>query len=403
MLGVSSEVHSNCLLALTPTLHSIITIVKNSSSSTVDLSIIKQDNPVKKIVRIMILGSSFFMAAIPAAMADNPVAGNTPRPAVEMAPARRMGGPVLQIVNPTPIAPPETLSVGEMALATADGVVLKDGHPSLSMMYLTPNLNDSRQRFTRQTGNLIRNVSTGKCLNAYQPAPGIVVNVYPCNANDADQRFEFIPASNNANYIRRQGTNLCLEISMNNLTRLMTCNTSPNQQFVSNATLDPKLTPRAIKVNNFVQLWEGKTSTSPYNLIYNYATEGYFSFFLNSGLRSYTLSNLGKISPGNFAIMNVMEGQVGGFTKSGNPIPGSIMAFPKSRFGHMALVINSQRNGNSLNVTILESNTDGLPAAQSKVTKRNITIDLSNPVSASAKVVNGESYGNGVYWVNPIN
>ena len=380
---------------------------------------IKQDNPVTKIVRIIILGSSFFMTIIPAAIAGNPVAGsNVSAPANLMTPVRLMGGPVLPSVNPTPIAPPETLSVGEMALATADGIILKDGHPSLSMMYLTPNLNDSRQKFTRQTGNLIRNVSTGKCLNAYQPAPGIVVNVYPCNSNDADQKFEFIPAGNNANYIRRQGTNLCLEISMNNLTRLMTCNTSPNQQFVSNASL---LTHRAIKVNNFVKLWEGKTDTSSINeinLIYNYLVGEDPNFFGKYDPYVVSGSRFGIFYDSSRLMGNLVNNvRANGFKKGGDPIPGSILAFPKSRFRdscrstntgivpcsrHMALVINSQRNGNFLNVTILESNTDGLPVSQSKVTKRMITIDLSNPVNPSARIVNGESYGNGVYWVNPI-
>jgi hypothetical protein len=82
------------------------------------------------------------------------------------------------------------------------------------------------------------------------------------------------------------------------------------------------------------------------------------------------------------------------------PIPGSIISFPNHSYsptyGHVALVIDSQKNGNNLMLTILESNTDGKPTAQSKVTKKQIVLDISNPNNVSAS-----GHGNGIYWVNP--
>jgi hypothetical protein len=95
-----------------------------------------------------------------------------------------------------------------------------------------------------------------------------------------------------------------------------------------------------------------------------------------------------------------------------DPIPGSIISFPNAPLsgycdppyynkvlcGHVALVVSSQRiNGNSLSVTILDSNGDGnAKNGNSVVTLRpNIIIDTRNS-SASG-------YGSGIYWINPKN
>lgn len=141
------------------------------------------------------------------------------------------------IVITIPSAMAETFSIDGMALNTNSRFPLKDGHPIVSIWSLNPNDND--QQFDRRNGNLVQHRSTGKCLNAYQPSVGSIVNVYPCNANDGDQKFSFISVGNNINLIQRVGTNLCLDMdsrSPNTRMKLWNCNSNfQNQRFVSNA------------------------------------------------------------------------------------------------------------------------------------------------------------------------
>jgi hypothetical protein len=162
--------------------------------------IVKKITAVTKVISSVCLGLSFIVTMIPSAMA-------------------------------------ETFSIDGMALNTNSRFPLKDGHPIMSTWALNPNDND--QQFDRRNGNLVQHRSTGKCLNAYQPSVGSIVNVYPCNTNDGDQKFSFISVGNNINLIQRMGTNLCLDMdgrSANIRMKLWTCNSgNANQRFVSNA------------------------------------------------------------------------------------------------------------------------------------------------------------------------
>lgn len=137
-----------------------------------------------------------------------------------------------------PAAMAETFSIDGMALNTNSNFPRKDGHPIMSTWRLNPNDND--QQFDRQ-GQSLRHRSTGKCLNAYQPSVGSIVNVYPCNGNDGDQKFAILSAGGNVNLIQKIGTNLCLDMdSRNQNTRMKLWNCSanfPNQRFVSNASI----------------------------------------------------------------------------------------------------------------------------------------------------------------------
>jgi hypothetical protein len=87
-----------------------------------------------------------------------------------------------------------------------------------------------------------------------------------------------------------------------------------------------------------------------------------------------------------------------------DPIPGSIISFPTigAGYGHVALVISSQRTGNNLVVEILDSNGDpNYPALGGKaiVARRNITI-YNPPKSSTAS---STAYGSAIQWVNPKN
>ena len=78
-----------------------------------------------------------------------------------------------------------------------------------------------------------------------------------------------------------------------------------------------------------------------------------------------------------------------------DPKPGSIISFQgfDPRYGHVALIINSNRDGDFLNITILESNADlRAESGDSKVSTRNIRVNARDFSS---------NYGGRAYWVNP--
>jgi hypothetical protein len=77
-----------------------------------------------------------------------------------------------------------------------------------------------------------------------------------------------------------------------------------------------------------------------------------------------------------------------------DPIPGSIISFPHigEGYGHVALVVSSQRSGSNLNIQILDSNGDG--AGSNSVTRlQNITVDTRS--------LTAQGYGGNIQWVNP--
>jgi hypothetical protein len=77
-----------------------------------------------------------------------------------------------------------------------------------------------------------------------------------------------------------------------------------------------------------------------------------------------------------------------------DPIPGSIMSFPQigGGYGHVALVVNSQRSGDSLNIQILDSNGDGT-GSNSVATLRQLTVNTRS--------LTAQGYGGNIQWVNP--
>jgi Ricin-type beta-trefoil lectin domain len=167
----------------------------SSKSSAVDLAVVKKDNPVTKIARIVFIGLSFVVTVMPAAMA-------------------------------------ETFSIDGMALNTNNNFPRKDGQPIMSTWQLNPNDND--QQFDRQ-GQLLRHRSTGMCLNAALPSAGSIVNVWPCNGNDGDQKFNIVSLGGNVNLIQRTGTNLCLDMDSRNAnTRMKLWNCISNNSEVLN-------------------------------------------------------------------------------------------------------------------------------------------------------------------------
>jgi Ricin-type beta-trefoil lectin domain/CHAP domain len=302
------------------------------------------------------------------------------------------------------LASAETFSIGGTALNTNNQFPLKDGQPIMSTWTLNPTDND--QQFDRLSGNLLRHKSTNKCLNAYQPAAGSVVNVYPCNANDGDQKFSLIPVGNNTNLIQRMGTNFCLDMpsrSSNLRIMLQNCNTgNTNQKFVSDAGSANNQSSQA-KINSFINAFQGTRNIQRYDYWNNSDYQGqcvtliarYLQEYYGASRSSLTLGH-GKNTAANIA--NQFSQSFLPVSDPSNPIPGSIMSFPSlgGSYGHVALVVSSQRNGNTLSVTILDSNGDNLALqGTSMVTRRNITVNAINGVSPT--------HGNGIYWTNPKN
>ncbi|MBD2075884.1 ricin-type beta-trefoil lectin domain protein [Phormidium sp. FACHB-592] len=111
----------------------------------------------------------------------------------------------------------ETFSVdsvaGSMALNTNNQFRKIDGQPRVAVWQR--NDNDPDQQFDRLPGKagstLLKQRSTGKCLNAHYLRNGAELNVWNCNASDPDQNFTITDWGGNYNQIKRTGTNLCVD------------------------------------------------------------------------------------------------------------------------------------------------------------------------------------------------
>jgi hypothetical protein len=159
-----------------------------------------------------------------------------------------------------------------------------------------------------------------------------------------------------------------------------------------------------IKVNRFANTWIGKTVSrwdqptltgQCVTLIARYLKDEYGknqALFIEDG--GGTARSVGNQFGGEF--LSVSDQNL--------PIPGSIISFPSMGIrysngtvsGHVALVRNVQRNGNTLTLTILESNMDNpRTTSQSKVQQNTITLNLTN------YAVSGSGHFGSAQWVNP--
>jgi hypothetical protein len=169
-----------------------------------------------------------------------------------------------------------------------------------------------------------------------------------------------------------------------------------------NVAQSPTQRASKTKVTNFVNAFNGKTNIQRYDhwndpqfqgqcvtLIARYLQEHYgasrtVDLGLDHGGR--TAGVVASKYPNSFSTLR----------DPNDPIPGAIMSFPgiAAPYGHVALVVSSQRSGNNLIVQILDSNGDNKAlSGTSVVALRNITIN-TNGYSASG-------YGSGIQWVNP--
>jgi hypothetical protein len=140
----------------------------------------------------------------------------------------------------------ETFYVREgMALNTNMTFRLFDTKPRVSIYQR--NDSDRDQQFERFPGNrggiLLRNRSTGMCLNAHHLYEGAEMNTWPCDANDPDQNWNLVDVGDGWNLIKRAGTSMCVDTPTRNnagKVHLWTCNSNnSNQRWKSSAPPRP--------------------------------------------------------------------------------------------------------------------------------------------------------------------
>jgi len=155
--------------------------------------------------------------------------------------------------SPSKAQAAETFSVdssnGGMALNTNNQFRKIDGQPRMSLWQRQDQ--DPDQQFDRQPGSrggiLLKHRSTSsptsKCINAYRRYNGAEINVWNCNANDADQNFTLVDLGGGYNLIQLTSTNFCLDSPTRDdygKVHLWTCDlNNPNQRWKSSAYIAP--------------------------------------------------------------------------------------------------------------------------------------------------------------------
>lgn len=130
---------------------------------------------------------------------------------------------------------------GNQALNTNNSFRQVNGQPRMATWQYNPN--DPDQQFDRLPGSLggilLRNRTTGKCLNAYTVDNGSEVNVYPCIPNAIYQNFNLLPQGNGYFLIQRTGTNKCVDTSdrkNGGITHMWDCMPSNSNQLWRSST-----------------------------------------------------------------------------------------------------------------------------------------------------------------------
>jgi murein DD-endopeptidase MepM/ murein hydrolase activator NlpD len=108
-------------------------------------------------------------------------------------------------------------SIDGISLNTNNNFRKIDGHPRMSIY--RSNDKDPDQQFEIIGGNhggvLLKNRTTGKCLNAHYLSAGSEINVWPCNPSDVDQNF-LLTTRDGFTQIKRVRTNLCVDTPTRN-------------------------------------------------------------------------------------------------------------------------------------------------------------------------------------------
>ena len=193
----------------------------------------------------------------------------------------------------------ETFSVnGGMALNTNNNFRLIDGQPRMAIWQ--HNISDVDQQFQRIAQSdgsfLLRQRSTGKCLNAYRLWNGAEVNVWPCSSSDPDQKFRLTHLGNGAWQIKRNGTNLCVDSptrSNGGIVHLWACDANqPNQRWQSSL---PVSTGNLV-VRPFQQYFRGANLRASNGYRLSFQTDGNLVLYTPSNYAIWATGTVGNLS-----------------------------------------------------------------------------------------------------------
>ena len=322
----------------------------------------------------------------------------------------------------------ETFSIdgSNKALNTNNNFSKIDGNPRLSIWDSNPN--DADQQFDRiagtRGGTLLKQRSTGKCINVHYLYNGGLVNVWTCNPADPDQNLNITSVGGGYSQIQRTGTNLCIDSPTRDnggKTHVWQCVNNTNQRFRNSGTTIPN--PPQPPSNNgglYYRNFEGfinfavgqvgiaRLDTSNYKgqcvtLIARYIQEVYLTG--SDRTKSITLNN-------GFGTANAVASQFSQFfspvTNQGLPKRGAVVSFPDIGYvkdsikdgcpnnycGHTAIVMESKQLPNGQRqIRIMDSNGNGLAPNTSVKEYYSSWINIPNGTA------NG--YGNNIYWTNP--
>ncbi|MDY6784955.1 MAG: CHAP domain-containing protein [Cyanobacteriota bacterium] len=300
----------------------------------------------------------------------------------------------LAVVTPA-VQATEIFSVDNVALNTNWYFRRIDGNPRMSIY--TKNTNDPDQQFDRLRGNrggiLLKQRSTGRCLNAHYLRNGAEINVWPCNANDPDQNWNLIPVSGGRMLIKRTGTNLCVDTpTRNNVGKvhLWGCNSNnPNQRWQSSRTQSPGNSRIHAALN---RLNGAYAITDPYGRYPGQCVSFVKRFTQELG---FTMKPMGGNGGAKYAFFNFNRPGLSlsasqadriSFTGSQRPQVGDIIVFdstPTNPYGHIAVVQSISSNGK---VIIQESNADSR-APNTYVTRGEIDLTRNPPKAYYGRVL----------------
>lgn len=195
----------------------------------------------------------------------------------------------------------ETFSVnGGMALNTNNNFRLIDGQPRMSIwQHNVSDVDQQFQRLAQPDGSfLLRQRSTGKCLNAYRLWNGAEVNVWPCSTSDPDQRFRLNNLGSGVWQIQRSGTNLCIDSptrSNGGILHLWACDANnPNQRWQSSLMPPPSSGNLVLRPSRQYSRGTSLATSNGYKL--NFQTDGNLVLYTPSNYAIWATGTVGNLS-----------------------------------------------------------------------------------------------------------
>lgn len=323
---------------------------------------------------------------------------------------------IIAVSSGTPVdaqATYETFSTGGVSLNTNNNFRRFDGQPRVSIY--RSSATDPDQQFERLTGNrggvLLRNRSTGKCLNAHYLANGSEINTWPCDGNDVDQNWNLVNVGGSF-LLQRSGTNSCVDTPTRDnagKVHLWTCDrNNANQRWTSSrggpsvgggTDVGTNATAESFFRSVIGQVGIARRDRSDLNgqcvsLIARYIQDVFLPPAQRSVRRAFgdgkdTARVVSQMFPNNFSPT----------TTAGLPRRGAIISFPQIgviggvTYGHVAIVVESrQLASGQRQVRIMDSNGDSRGAGS---TVREYSYWINIPDGTAQR------YGSGIYWTNP--